>query len=235
MPRALQKVAIAGLWLGKPSLLPKLKCESSSQRALEFLSQKDDVLSEIFNPDFLHRSYMEVFFDEAYFQKNSASSDFEKRFMDADRQSWLIDESLLRTDKMTMAWGLEARVPILDYRLVEAANKISTTWKLGRLPAFSREAQGKKIWKEVVLEFLPPHLRHEKKRGWFTPMAKWMRADLRDFVSDILSPRNLKGDIFDPAGVDRVWRDHLNGKRYNLNIVWAIVMWQLWYNQFIKQ
>ncbi len=221
--------------VGKETFASKLRCGSASLRALAFLSQKPELLSRIFTRDFLNDATVERHFEEMFFSKNEqAGDDFEKRFMDVDRQSWLVDESLLRTDKMTMAHGLEARVPILDRRLVEAANKIPTAWKLGRLPTPSLRAQGKKIWKEVIADYLPPHMRHEEKRGWFTPMAKWMRTDLRDFVSDILSAQNLRGGFLDAAGVEHILRDHLDGKRYNLNILWALVGWQLWYRRFIE-
>jgi asparagine synthase (glutamine-hydrolysing) len=133
-----------------------------------------------------------------------------------------------------MAAGLEERVPILDYRLVELANRIPTSWKLS-LWQKPDNWQGKMIWKKAIGKYLLPHVLAERKRGWFTPMAKWLRADLRDFVSEQFSPANLQTDYFNAAGVQKIWQDHLSGQRYNLNIIWAIVMWQLWYKQFIKK
>jgi len=167
--------------------------------------------------------------------ENDLNLDFEKTFMNIDRQSWLVDESLSRTDKMTMAFGLEERVPILDYRLVELANKILTAWKFKIWNQTPSNFQGKIIWREAIRDYLPEHILNEKKRGWFTPMAKWLRADLRDYASEILSPSNLNSEYFNTVGVQKVWQDHLSGARYNLNVIWAIIMWQLWYNRFIKK
>jgi asparagine synthase (glutamine-hydrolysing) len=82
---------------------------------------------------------------------------------------------------------------------------------------------------------LPEHILRQQKRGWFTPMAKWVRSDLKDYVSEIIAPENLDETYFNRAGVQRMWADHLSGKQYNLNSIWAIVMWQLWLDQFMKQ
>ncbi|MBI2406655.1 MAG: hypothetical protein HYV25_03715, partial [Candidatus Harrisonbacteria bacterium] len=95
--------------------------------------------------------------------------------------------------------------------------------------------QGKDIWREAIADYLPPHLRMAPKRGWFTPMAKWVRSELKDFVSDVLSPANLPRDFFDAEGVARMWRDHLSGARYNLNMIWAIVSFTLWHERFIRR
>lgn len=221
--------------LSNPAIVEKLSLPPDEKRVLAFLAQKQALLSEVLvgSPGDFYQA--EDCFRAKHFKDNHNGTDFEKTFMDIDRQSWLVDESLLRTDKMTMAFGLEERVPILDYRLVGLANKIPTTWKFKIWHQTSANFQGKAIWREAVRDYLPPHILNEKKRGWFTPMAKWLRADLRDYVSEILAPDHLGGEYFNVAGVKKVWDDHQSGARYNLNIIWAIVMWQLWYDRFIKK
>ncbi len=213
----------------------KFQLAGDARHVLAFLSQKQSDLSLVFAPG-MDMSYepIEEHFTQHFFSYNPVKiADFEKHFMHVDRQSWLVDESLLRTDKMTMAFGLEARVPILDYRLVELSMRIPTKWKfsLWQRPG---HFQGKDIWKSAVSQYVPAHILHERKRGWFTPMAKWLRGDLRDVVGDMLSPESLNTEFFDPRGVQNMWQDHLSGKRYNLNMIWAIVMWHLWYTRFIK-
>jgi asparagine synthase (glutamine-hydrolysing) len=154
--------------------------------------------------------------------------------MNLDRQSWLVDESLTRTDAMTMAFGLEERVPILDRRLVELAYKIPTSWKINVFKNSAAHFQGKDIWREAIGSYLPKHVLDQEKRGWFTPMSKWLRADLKPLVDELLSPANLDPEFFDVAGVQVLWQNHLSGKQYNLNSIWALVMWQMWYNVFFK-
>ncbi len=215
------------------SVAHKLQLGPSADRVLAFLALKPELQNEILNIGRIKPALVKAYFTDRFLYDTSIS-DFEKKIMNLDRQSWLRDESLVRTDKMTMAFGLEERVPILDYRLVELAYKIPTQWKLSVWQK-PRTFQGKHIWRDAIKGYIPPHILHEQKRGWFTPMAKWMRGDLRETVEDIISPANLPEDFFNPSGVQKVWKDHLSGRRYNLNSVWAIVMWQLWYNTFIKR
>jgi len=236
MPSALRRTLETALKAaGKEDIVSKLMLGSNSgvERILAFLSQKPSLISDILQKNIFNKDLTSQYFTKKYFHEASLPKDFEKHFMNIDRQSWLVDESLFRTDTMTMAWGLEQRVPILDYRLVELANKIPTSWKMHLSYKKPAEFQGKDIWRGAINKYIPDHVAKEKKRGWFTPMAKWMRDDLHDFVGDIVSPNNLNSDFFDANAVQKVWQDHVNGKVYNLNIIWAIVMWQLWYNEFI--
>lgn len=251
-PRAAQEAICGGLSLfGRRNLADKLKLPSTAARILVFLSEKQSLLEEVLPSELIYSSLVECHFAEKYFGQFDGSTelaagklrvddflagegDFEKLFMNIDRQSWLVDESLARTDKMTMAWGLEARVPILDRHLVELAAKIPTAWKFGVLDGPLASFQGKKIWREAIGRYVPSSVASQKKRGWFTPMAKWLRTDLRDFVATVLSPENLNADYFNVAAMQKIWQDHLSGRRYNLNLIWATVMWQLWHDRFIK-
>lgn len=215
------------LFCGKEKVVEKFRSEAGADRFLSFHAQKDKILSKVLKENVFKESLVLDFFDD-YF--NDQPRDFEKCFMNIDRQSWLVDESLLRTDKMTMASGLEGRVPILDHRLVELANKIPTKWKMGT------GAQGKQIWVDAVKSYLPPHILKEKKRGWFSPTSKWLRTDLRDFAYDTIN--QLDDSLFKRDEILKILACHLETDpkthRYNLNIIWALINWQVWYNRFIK-
>lgn len=236
LPSATQQIGRGLLSLvGKKDFAEKLALPPDARRVLAFLLQKQQTVHSVIQPSYADARGLEVDFQQRYFGVSSAGvkTDFEKHFMHIDRQSWLVDESLLRTDRMTMAFGLEARVPILDYRLVELALRIPTAWKFS-LWQRPNKFQGKHIWRDAVREYLPEHVLNQPKRGWFTPMAKWVRADLRLLVEDILLSDRLPTEFFNRVGVARMWQDHLSKKYYNLNMLWAIVMWQLWYERFIK-
>lgn len=215
----------------KERLAHQLALPANEQRVLTFLAQKESLLARVINPALFRPKVSEYYLHQQYFNGKNLE-DFEKQFMQLDRQSWLVDESLLRSDKMTMAHGLEERVPILDYRLIELAARIPTRWKMKLHFSNLRHFQGKHIWREAIREYLPEHLLHEEKRGWFTPMAKWLRAELRQPVEDILS--RLEPAFFNQEAVREIWQKHLTGEVYNLNSIWAMVMWQLWYERFIK-
>lgn len=224
--------ALALSLVGKGGVTERLR-EDTIGLFLSFLSQKEDAVSTVLNPEMDSGGTTRQYF-RRYFEGVSLHGDVEKHYMNTDRQSWLIDESLLRSDKMTMAFGLEERVPILDHRLAELAYKIPTKWKIKDGGWRQESFQGKRIWKEAVSAYLPEHVLHEQKRGWFTPMAKWVRTDLREQVSEILSPSHLNHEFFNVQEVEKMWRNHLESRKYNLNLIWAVVMWQLWYDTFIR-
>lgn len=220
---------------GRQRLLALAHLPPDERRILAFLALKPTLLQEALHPDFYSSGATAAHFHETYFSTLwDDPSDFEKRFMHVDRQSWLVDESLMRTDKMTMAWGLEERVPLLDHRIVELAARIPTSWKISRLLQRPSHFQGKRILRDAVSVYLPPHIRNQRKRGWFTPMSKWLRTELKERASDVLSPSHLNSDFFDVQGVQRIWKEHLDGTRYNFPILWAIIAWQLWYDRFIR-
>lgn len=207
---------------------------SNENRVLRFLAQKSDHLTRILSPQIYQPTQAVENFRQRYFSNGRHTSNFENYFMHIDREGWLVDESLMRTDKMTMAHGLEARVPILDYRLVEFSEQIPARWKFS-LWQNPKKFQGKKIWKDAIQSYLPDHILDQPKRGWFTPMAKWVRGDLREPVAEILNQAKAHSDYFNADGIETMWQKHLSGEVYNLNSIWAVVMWQLWYNQYIKR
>lgn len=222
--------------IGYQNAAEKLKLPSTEFRVLAFLAQKTNYLSTIIASGINRSNAGQENFHERYF-KNTHSpqlNDFENYFMHIDREGWLVDESLMRTDKMTMSHGLEARVPILDYRLVELSENIPTNWKFS-LWQNPKTFQGKKIWKDAVREYLPQHIMNQEKRGWFTPMAKWLRNELKDPVTAVLEEAKQNTEYFNPVGIEHIWKEHREGRGYHLNTIWAIVMWQLWYNRFIKK
>lgn len=204
--------------IGKESAASKLALPPDARRILSFMAQKERLIQGFYKSEFRDQSLYD-FFEAGYEHKNSAA-DFEKMFMSVDRKTWLVEDSLMRTDKMTMASGLEARVPILDYRLVEAAMRIPTSWKI-------RGGQGKIIFKEAVKEYLPEHVRNRPKIGWFLPVAKWLREEpMKSFVFEIV--RNLPGDYFDIDAVETMLHEHIAHKVYNMTLIWAIVSFGLW-------
>ncbi len=235
LPQSLRRVFAALLQTtGHTALAAKSNLSPDAERVVAFLAQDARGVAQFLKPHYRDSALVAEHFNKRYFKENK-NVDFEKQFMNIDRQSWLVDESLQRTDTMTMAFGLEERVPILDRRLVELAYRIPTAWKINILQSTPRNFQGKTIWREAIMPYLPAHVLNQKKRGWFTPMAKWLRGDLKDVVSEIIAPSNLDEALFDRAGVQKMWQDHCSGKRYNLNSIWAVVMWQVWYTEFFKK
>jgi asparagine synthase (glutamine-hydrolysing) len=123
---------------------------------------------------------------------------------------------------MTMAWGLEARVPFLDHELVEFAARIPAELKI-------REG-GKFILKEAARKVIPAHV-IDRPKGYFpVPVLKYFRGDYLNFVTDILTdPQSRERQIFQPEYVDQVLKnpdDHITPLRGSR--LWQMALLQYW-------
>lgn len=216
----------AGRRFGKDRLKEKFGLPAGPERYCFFMTQKNDVLREVLIPDYFQSGLTEDFFRENYFQ-SSPTNDFEKVFMLTDMQTWLTDESLTRADKMTMAFGLEQRVPLLDHRLVELSAKINSRLKIKK--------GGKHIFKKAMKRYLPDYVLSAPKRGWFSPTAKWLRTDLRDFAYETLSKDYCyqTQNYFNFENARKMLDQHINKKRYNLNCLWTLITFQVWAKQYL--
>lgn len=208
--------------------IPKLFLKNE-KRIMHFMAPGENLFSRVLKPEIFQPQITLKYFEEflGKYPDNILRRDFEKIFMDVDRSTWLTDDSLMRTDRMSMAHGLETRVPILDYRLVEISQKIPTAWKI-------KNRKGKIIFRETFKEYILQHLANKPKMGWFTPMAKWIRQEpLKSLTKDLLN--SLPEQYFQKKEIEKIYEDHLTGKVYNLNILWALISFSVWYNLFIKK
>lgn len=193
----------------------------------KFMFQKETEIEKILNREINNLAVTEKLFRE---KAKSYRAGFAKNFMLMDLNTWLADESLMRSDKMTMAHGLEQRVPILDHYLVELAAKIPSKYKMA-----SKE-QGKAIFIEAMKSYLPEHvLNSGKKKVWLTPMSEWLRRGLNDYTKEVLSPEYFPENkkYFDFDGIREMFDDHIEKRKYNLNLIWALITFQIWCKKYL--
>ncbi len=148
--------------------------------------------------------------------------DFTERMMYFDTLSYLPDDILTKVDRASMAVGLEARVPLLDHRVVEFA------WRLPR--SFKIEGSlTKRVLRQVLQRHVPKALFDRPKQGFEQPIVHWLRGPLRDWAEDNLNERQLSSEgIFDPAPIRARWQEHLSGRRNWQYPIWNILMFQEW-------
>jgi len=205
----------------------KLSVQEPVERYLLFMAQKDERLRRVIKEDYLRNQWYREELERRYIDYDQADST--DLFMLMDLENWLPEESLMRTDKTTMAFGLEERVPLLDRTLVEFSLKIPSNQKIDFFDT-------KKIFKEALQGQLPDYVVRAPKRGWFSPMAKWLRTDLKDFAYDVLSadfcPETK--EFFNFVALRKILDDHISKKEYNLTLIWSIISFQLWYKNFME-
>ena len=192
----------------------------------QFRSQKEKSITRFLKADINNLSNVRQIIKEEHFLKSTGN--LTEQLMKVDFDSWLVDESLTKTDKLTMAHGLEERVPFLDRELVELAASLPMKYKLA-----SRE-QGKYIFKEAVKDYLPDYIYDKPKTGWFSPAAKWLRTGLKDFAYEVLSDgyNTDTSDYFDFVEIKKILDNHISRKNYALNTIWPIMTFQIWYKLF---
>jgi asparagine synthase (glutamine-hydrolysing) len=174
-------------------------------------NQSEERLDEIFLPHF----------------KASEKTTPLNRMLYADAKVWLPENLLLKADKMTMATGVELRVPFLDHKLVEFAATLRDSLKV-------REGKGKWILSRVMGNDLPPSILSRRKLGFPSPTGSWLRNELRPFVRDALLSRNAAvADFFDRQAISDVVLRHENGKTSGYQDVWSLLVFEEWHRQFM--
>jgi asparagine synthase (glutamine-hydrolysing) len=136
----------------------------------------------------------------------------------ADMKMWLPGDILTKVDRTSMAVGLEAREPLLDYKLMEFAAKLP-----GRLRV--RGGTGKYLLKKSMERYLPQDILYRPKMGFVTPLAQWFRGPLAEQARNISSAGSLaRLGWFDASALAKVADDHISAKSDNSRLLWQLLM-----------
>jgi asparagine synthase (glutamine-hydrolysing) len=156
---------------------------------------------------------------EAYDQIWDASAGAKTldRLLDLNLRTYLLDDLLVKADRMSMAHGLEVRSPFLDTRLVDLALRLPPELKVGHFSL-------KRVLKSAVEDLLPPEIIRRRKRGFGVPLDRWFREDLRSYLEATLgsSEARVRRHLV-PSSVDRLIAEHLSGHRDNGQALWMLL------------
>ena len=142
---------------------------------------------------------------------------------------FLVDHNLNYTDKMSMATGVEVRVPFLDIELVEFATQIPPYFKMKGLTT-------KYILKKLAEKYLPHEVVYRPKSGFGAPVRDWIINDLDSMLLDYLSPSNIKKrGIFDSKSVWNLINENKSGKVDASYTIWALLSIESWFRQFDRK
>ncbi len=149
--------------------------------------------------------------------------DFVARMQLMDTLQYLPDDVLTKVDRATMAVSLEARVPLLDHRLVEFAWHLPTRMK-------RRDGHTKWLPKQVLETYVPRHLIERPKTGFGAPIASWLRGPLKDWAEALLQSERLASEgLFAPEPLEKAWCDFQDGRDELREPLWGVLMFQAWY------
>jgi len=169
----------------------------------------------------------------------SRLADPDNRILHMDLQTFLVDNVLEYTDKMSMAVALEVRVPLLDPGFVELSLNIPFAYKV-------RHGETKALLQEAFAEFFPPAARHAPKRGFNVPIAHWILSVFDEYFEASQRPvhplkdrlgedigATWKQGLLDWSFIQQLREQHRRGKRDNSYALFAVILFDVWWRKYI--
>jgi asparagine synthase (glutamine-hydrolysing) len=146
-----------------------------------------------------------------------------------DVQLVLPNDMLTKVDLMSMAHGLEIRVPFLDHEVVEYAFSLPEESKINR-------KMKKRILQDTFRKLLPPELYQRPKHGFEVPLLGWFRSELRGTIEELLDDAFIREqDIFDPEGISNIRQQLFSKDPGDVHAtVWALIVFQRWWKQYMS-
>ncbi len=142
-------------------------------------------------------------------------------------RTYLMDQVLVKVDRASMHYALEVRAPFLSHDIVEFLLSLPADMKY-------RNGRGKYLLRTLMRGRLPNAILDRPKQGFAAPVGNWLRGELKDLVTDVLSSANMqKSGLFQTSEVSRFLREHLAGSRNHGKKLWMLLVFQLWYDTWI--
>jgi asparagine synthase (glutamine-hydrolysing) len=146
-----------------------------------------------------------------------------------DSKTYLPGDILTKVDRMSMAVSLEARVPLLDHKLIEFVTRIPASMKMAGL-------QTKHLFKRAVAELVPAEIINRPKQGFGVPIQQWINQQLRERIRDTLNdPRTLQRGYVTRSHVELLLDEHERGRRDHAMGLWSLLMLELWHRQYVDR
>ncbi|MBW2990256.1 asparagine synthase (glutamine-hydrolyzing) [Candidatus Woesearchaeota archaeon] len=186
----------------------------------------DKERKELVNKKFFKKINYAVI-NKEFFNKKK---DYLKQVQYYDFKQLLAESFLMKTDRMTMAKSIEARVPLLDHRIVELAFKMPTRHKLKGMNTT------KHVFKRAMRKHLPKEILKRKKQTFHVPVENWLDKELKGTVDDLLNTTKLfKEKILNPYYVKKIRDNYDKGKLFYARQLWSLITFELWYRMFIQR
>jgi asparagine synthase (glutamine-hydrolysing) len=181
-------------------------------RALSHWDSPSDVVLDSLEPSTVRERIADL----------STKSTIEELMMLTDLVNYLPDDILTKLDRASMAVSLEARVPLLDHRIVEFAWKLPLRLKI-------RNGEKKWILRQVLYKYVPAELLKRPRMGFGVPIDRWLRGPLRDWAESLLEEDRLRCEGYlDPVPIRQLWNEHQAGRGAWQYHLWDILMFQCW-------
>lgn len=146
-----------------------------------------------------------------------------------DLNFYMAEDILTKVDRASMAVSLEVRAPFLDPRVAQFAAALPLEYKL-------RGNKGKYILKRAVEPLLPRSILQRPKKGFGIPIAEWLKGRLNPLMHDLLAPQRLKAQgLFDERFAQKLMKEHETDMASHHKQLWTLLVFQLWFDNFLKK
>jgi asparagine synthase (glutamine-hydrolysing) len=188
-----------------------------------------ETVRKLFNHTAL-RSYDPDIFMRQLFRETGADESYLNKLLYIEQKSFLVDHNLNYTDKMSMAVGVEARVPFLDLELVAFAASLPVSLKI-------KNGETKYLLKKVAERYLPHDVIYRPKTGFGAPVRKWITSDLSGRIEESFRPgkKSAMANIFDMESVRELVQRNKEGKMDASYSIWGLLAIDSWMQQFIEK
>jgi asparagine synthase (glutamine-hydrolysing) len=197
-------------------------------RWMIFLSnyQKTRLYSaEFLREDFLAPLSFRMPFDKYFTMAQTLFSGI-NRDLFLDLKTYLVDDILVKVDRMSMATSLEARVPLLDYKIVEFAFSLPSKFKLNHLST-------KWFLKKAMEGILPDDIIHRRKEGFSIPIKNWLKNELKELMLEYLSEKRVNEfGLFNYSMIENMISEHLKNRQNHSHRLWPLILLNLWRERF---
>jgi asparagine synthase (glutamine-hydrolysing) len=145
-----------------------------------------------------------------------------------DLRSYLVDDILVKVDRMSMATSLETRVPLIDHKVVEYVFQIPGHLKLKGMTT-------KWIFKKTMERLLPPQNIYRSKEGFSIPIKHWLRNELKELMLHYLSESRIRdAGLFNFGPIKHKIDRHMQGRENYSHQLWALLVFEIWRENFLK-
>ena len=211
------------------SILEILGLPREAERYASWYGAFDTALQKtIMNPDIVE-AVGDRFVEHAFgsILRQCGSSDSLNRFLYCDIHSRLVDDLLVKGDRMSMGASIEARVPYLDHHVVEFAARLPRSYKINGL-------QTKLVLKRLAERYVPPEIIYRRKVGFTVPLSSWFVGPLRNMVRNVLlGERALSRGYWRAEALEKVVMDHLNGRVDREQGLWVLLALEFWHRLYV--
>ncbi|MBC6400482.1 MAG: asparagine synthase (glutamine-hydrolyzing) [Ekhidna sp.] len=169
-------------------------------------------------------------FSDSFNRNIALSRNIQEKHILMDMVTYLPDDILTKVDRASMSVSLEARVPLLDHRIVDFSLSIPHHYKF-------RNGVGKFILKEIAHDYIPKSIMDRPKKGFGIPIYQWIHKDLYYLIEHFLSEEYLKKQgMFNEASVTKLLKNfnRENNEGYFGKIVWHLLVFQMWYDRYFE-